>query len=49
MDNSLTDLPNIGNELAERLKVVGISDSHELRVAGSKNAFIKLKTVDPGV
>ena len=43
----LTDLPNIGPELARLLKSVGIHTSDELRQAGTKETFLRLKAVDP--
>lgn len=43
----LKTLPNIGRELADKLSLVGIDSAIKLREAGSENAFIKLKTIDP--
>ncbi len=48
MNSDLTDLPNIGDELAARLRMVGITNPHELRTIGSRNAFIRIKTIDQG-
>ncbi len=45
-NNDLTTLPNIGKVLADKLKVVGIDTIEKLKSIGSKNAFIKLKTID---
>ena len=39
--------PNIGKLSAERLEGVGISNIEELREAGSKDAFMRLRFVDP--
>ncbi len=48
MTKILTDLPNIGEELAKRLNQAGIKNDIDLRAAGSKEVFIRLKTIDPG-
>ena len=45
-NNDLTNLPNIGKVLADKLKVVGIDTVDKLQSIGSENAFIKLKTID---
>jgi len=44
----LTLLPNIGKVVAEKLIQVGIETPEQLKSIGSKNAFIRLRTVDPG-
>jgi DNA transformation protein and related proteins len=44
--NDLTNLPNIGLTLAEKLKLVGISTPGDLINTGSENAMIKIKTID---
>jgi len=44
----LKKLPNIGKVVAEMLEQVGISSAEELKQVGSENAFIRLKTIDPG-
>jgi DNA transformation protein len=44
--NSLTELPNIGRTLAEKLIAVGITAPNELISIGSENAMIKIKTID---
>lgn len=44
--DDLTNLPNIGLTLAEKLKQVGISTPGDLMNIGSENAMIKIKTVD---
>lgn len=44
----LTLLPNIGKVVAEKLIQVGIETPEQLKSIGSKNAFIRLRTVDSG-
>jgi len=44
--NDLTELPNIGKTLAEKLVQAGITTPDDLKSAGSENTFIKLKTID---
>lgn len=44
--NNLEELPNIGKTLAEKLKLVGIENSHDLKSVGSENAIIKIATVE---
>jgi DNA transformation protein len=46
ISDDLTNLPNIGLTLAEKLKLVGISTPNDLINTGSENAMIKIKTVD---
>jgi DNA transformation protein len=46
LDNDLTDLPNIGRTLADKLKMIGISTPRDLINTGSENAMIKIKTID---
>ncbi len=46
MGKALTDLPNIGKELEKKLIQAGIKTPEQLKSTGSKNAFIKLKTID---
>ena len=43
---SLTDLPNIGKTLADKLKSVGIENEHDLKTIGSENAIIKIATLE---
>lgn len=45
---SLSLLPNIGKVVAEKLIQVGIETPEQLKSIGSKNAFIRLRTVDSG-
>jgi len=41
----LTELPNIGETLAKKLKMVGIANARKLKSAGSENALIKIATL----
>ena len=43
--SKLTDLPNIGEKLASKLKMVGINNLQELSEAGSENTIIKIATL----
>lgn len=43
----LTELPNIGKELAKRLELAGIKSQEEFFKLGTEQIFIKLKTVFP--
>ena len=43
---TLTDLPNIGNTLAEKLILIGITNEQELKDTGSENAIIKISTLE---
>lgn len=46
----ITDLPNIGQVLAEKLKMIGITNEQQLKAIGSENAIIKIATIeDSGV
>ena len=45
----LTSLRNIGKELERKLKSIGIFTAEELKEAGSKDAFFKLKLHYPNV
>ncbi|MBC8530429.1 TfoX/Sxy family protein [Gehongia tenuis] len=44
----LTELPNVGRVLEERLEAVGIATAEELKKAGAKEAFLRLRERDPG-
>lgn len=44
---TLSNMPNIGTTLEEKLMQVEIKDADDLKNIGSKEAFIKLKLVDP--
>ena len=48
MKTELTDMPNIGKVVAEKLIEVGISTPDELREVGAEQAFIRLQTIDEG-
>lgn len=48
MENELSKQVNIGKTVATKLKEVGISTPEELRVLGSKQAFLRLQAVDSG-
>ncbi len=45
----LTTMPNIGKEMASKLKSVDINTAEELIEIGSKEAFFRLKTKYPQV
>lgn len=45
----LTSMMNIGREMARKLTAVGIDTPEKLLAAGSKHAFIQIKTVFPQV
>ena len=42
----LTEMPNIGKVVAEKLCEVGITTPEELKVIGTEQAFIRLQTID---
>lgn len=43
---ALSDLPNIGESLAEKLNRIGIENEYQLKNEGTENTFIKLQTID---
>lgn len=43
---ALTQLPNIGKVVAEKLIQTGITTPEELTAAGSEQAFIRIQTID---
>ncbi len=43
---SLSNLPNIGKTLADKLNMVGIENEQELKQLGSENAIIKIATIE---
>ncbi len=43
----LSAMPNIGKELAKKLSLSEISSPDELKFLGSKEAFLKIKTIYP--
>lgn len=44
--SQLSKLPNIGKELEQQLKEVGIDTIKQLRETGSKQCWLKIKTID---
>ena len=40
---TLNDLPNIGEVLAQQLRQVGIETPQQLRAAGSRDAFLRIR------
>lgn len=48
MPQLLSDLPNIGTVLQNRLVDAGITTPAELRSMGSRKAFVKIRGIDPG-
>ena len=42
----LTEMPNIGKVVAEKLILAGITSPEELKAIGSEQAFIRLQTID---
>jgi len=44
----LTTLPNVGRVLEKNLNGIGIYTEKQLREIGSKEAFIRIKMIDPG-
>lgn len=44
----LTRLPNVGKVLEKNLNDIGIFTEEQLRETGSKEAFIRIKMIDPG-
>lgn len=47
--SELTDMMNIGKEMAKKLEAVGIDSSEKLIQTGSKQAFLQLKQKYPNV
>ena len=45
--SNLTELPNIGTELAKRLELIGVNSKEKLFALGTEKVFIKLKTIYP--
>jgi len=41
----LTELPNIGKTLADKLKEIGIESEQDLKELGSENAIIRISTI----
>jgi len=44
----LTKLPNVGKVLEKNLNEIGIFTEKQLREIGSKEAFIRIRMIDPG-
>ena len=44
--NSLVTLPNIGNSLAQKLNLIGITNFDQLKAIGSKQALIKISALE---
>lgn len=45
---NLTDLPNVGQKLAENLRRVGLETPEDFRAAGAREAFLRVRAqVDP--
>ncbi len=42
----LTDLPNIGKTLSEKLNTIEITNFEELKTIGSKQAILKISTLE---
>ncbi len=42
----LIDMPKIGKEVSKKLRAVGIDTPEKLVELGSKEAFIRIKTID---
>lgn len=47
MGDSLSGLPNIGAVLEEQLKSVGVETPESLRELGSREAWLRLRGIDP--
>lgn len=43
---NLSNLPNIGKKLEEQLNNIGITSAEELQSIGSKEAWLKIKSID---
>ena len=46
--NGLTSLPNIGKDLSQKLLTLGINTPADLKSVGTENAYLQIKTLDPG-
>ncbi|HEY8420546.1 MAG TPA: TfoX/Sxy family protein [Thermoclostridium sp.] len=44
----LMKLPNVGKVLEKNLNEIGIFTEEQLRETGSKEAFIRIRVIDPG-
>lgn len=45
--NKLSKLPNIGKIVEKQLNDVGINNFYELKETGSREAWLKIKEIDP--
>jgi DNA transformation protein and related proteins len=45
MEN-LTNLPNIGKTLADKLSLIGVENEQDLKQLGSENAIIKIASIE---
>lgn len=46
-NSDLTSLPNIGGEMKKQLFAVGIQTPAELAAIGSREAWLKIRAIDP--
>lgn len=44
----LSSLPNVGKVLEQNLRAVGIHTREQLRDVGSREAFLRIRLLDPG-
>jgi DNA transformation protein len=45
--STLSDLPNVGKVLEQNLKEAGISTPEQLREIGTKESFLRIRSIDP--
>ncbi len=45
--SKLSDLPNVGKVLEQNLIKVGISTPEQLKEVGTKEAFLRIRMIDP--
>ena len=45
--SKLSDLPNVGKVLEQNLIKVGISTPEQLKKVGTKEAFLRIRMIDP--
>jgi len=43
---TLTDLPNIGKTLADKLNKIGVKNEQDLKQIGSENAILKISAIE---
>lgn len=46
--DDLAQMPKVGKNLAEKLIQAGIQTPFELKSAGTENAFLRVRAIDPG-